>query len=217
MSSIFSLQCLFCKHLNPSGAIFCNECGTQLNMQPCEQCGAIDARDARNCHKCGTEFPLPATLEPNTVSAPGIQTPEAVPKGASVGAGWRRSWLVAVVALIAGLVYAYFHNVQPVRVAQKQGVKQLAPDVSGGPNLVQPAPLTLSAQTDGELTRTGAVTKPATETDRLDTSPTPAPAPAPAPASEAAVNSPKPSSILSDCPQAVATLGLCSPDTKSKN
>ena len=215
MSSIFSLQCLFCKHLNPSGAIFCNECGTQLNMQPCEQCGAIDARDAKNCHKCGAEFPLPAKLEPDTVPAPGIQTQKAAPNGASSGAGWRRSWLVAAVALIAGLVYAYFHDGQPVRVAQKQGVKQLAPDVSGGPNLVQPTPLTLSAQTDVELTQTGVATKPATGIGGLDTAPTPTPAPAPA--TEAAVNSPKPPSILRDCPQAVATLGLCSPDTKSEN
>lgn len=214
MSSIFSLQCLFCKHLNPAGAIFCNECGTQLNMQPCEQCGAIDARDARNCHKCGTEFPLAAATEPKTVPATGIQTQEAAPNGASLGAGWRRIWLVAALALIAGLVYAYFlHGGQPVRVAQKQGVKQLSPDMSGGPILVQPTPLTLSAQTDMELKQTGVVTKPATGTDGLDTAPTPASVPA----SEAAVNSLKPPSILRDCPQAVAALGLCSPDTKAKN
>ena len=213
MSSIFTLQCLFCKHLNPAGAIFCNECGTQLDMQPCEQCGAIDARDAKNCHKCGAEFPLPAIPVPDTVPALGIQAQDAGRNGAAVGAGWRRRWLVAAVALIAGLVSVYLYDGQPARLAQKQDVKPLAPDVSGRPNPGQPTTLTLSAQTDVALTRTDVATKPVTGIDGLDMAPTPGPASV----SEAAVNIRQAPAILRDCPQAVATLGLCSPETKSGN
>lgn len=57
------LQCLFCKHTNPAEASFCNECGSPLHLQPCEQCGAIDKRSAASCHKCGAEFPPCATSE----------------------------------------------------------------------------------------------------------------------------------------------------------
>lgn len=54
-----SLQCLFCQHLNPPGVDYCNSCDGQLNLQPCEQCGAVDLRTATNCYKCGAEFSLP--------------------------------------------------------------------------------------------------------------------------------------------------------------
>jgi ribosomal protein L40E len=59
MSQKSSLKCLFCLHLNPSDAVFCNGCDGQLNLQPCDQCGAVDARTATNCYKCRAEFPLP--------------------------------------------------------------------------------------------------------------------------------------------------------------
>jgi hypothetical protein len=72
MSSTPSLQCLFCKHLNPADAIFCNECGTQLNLQPCKRCGAIDDRAAEKCYKCGASFTLPAQPGPDAVPAPAI-------------------------------------------------------------------------------------------------------------------------------------------------
>ncbi|WP_300455024.1 zinc ribbon domain-containing protein [Accumulibacter sp.] len=57
------LPCLFCKHTNPAEASFCNECGSPLHLQPCEQCGAIDKRSAASCHKCGAEFPPYVTSE----------------------------------------------------------------------------------------------------------------------------------------------------------
>ncbi|NMM80205.1 hypothetical protein B2J86_04530 [Acidovorax sp. SRB_14] len=67
MSQMPSLQCLFCQHLNPSDAVFCNNCGGQLNLQPCDRCGAVDLRTATNCYKCGAEFSLPI--------APGVDFP----------------------------------------------------------------------------------------------------------------------------------------------
>lgn len=72
MSSTPSLQCLFCKHLNPAGASFCNDCGSQLNLQPCDRCGAIDNRAAKNCYKCGAEFTLPAAPGLNSLPVPTI-------------------------------------------------------------------------------------------------------------------------------------------------
>lgn len=53
MSSPSAFQCLFCNHLNPAGASFCNECGSQLQLQQCDLCGSINKRSARVCYKCG--------------------------------------------------------------------------------------------------------------------------------------------------------------------
>lgn len=63
MSSTNQLQCLFCNHPNPSGASFCNNCGSPLHLQPCAKCGAIDKRDSKACYKCSEEFSLAAIPE----------------------------------------------------------------------------------------------------------------------------------------------------------
>jgi hypothetical protein len=60
MSSPSPLQCLFCNHLNPGNASFCNECGSQLHLQQCDLCGSINKRSARVCYKCGVAFSLSA-------------------------------------------------------------------------------------------------------------------------------------------------------------
>ena len=62
-----TLQCLFCKHINPAEASFCNACGSQLNLQPCLQCGAVDGRSAKRCHKCDTPFTPPPASESDDV------------------------------------------------------------------------------------------------------------------------------------------------------
>ena len=72
MSSTPPLQCLFCKQLNPADAIFCNECGTQLNLKPCKRCGARDDRAAEKCSKCGALFILPAQPAPEPSLGPAI-------------------------------------------------------------------------------------------------------------------------------------------------
>ena len=56
MSSSSPLQCLFCNHLNPGGATFCNDCGSQLQLQQCDLCGSINKRSAKICYKCGAPF-----------------------------------------------------------------------------------------------------------------------------------------------------------------
>jgi ribosomal protein L40E len=52
-----SHQCRFCGHVNPDGAKYCNECGTQLNLRPCRLCDAINDVAADHCHKCGAALP----------------------------------------------------------------------------------------------------------------------------------------------------------------
>ena len=53
--------CRFCRHPNPSGAKFCNECGAQLTLQPCSHCDAVNDAGAEQCHQCGAalDAPLP--------------------------------------------------------------------------------------------------------------------------------------------------------------
>ena len=50
------VHCSFCKHSNPADAKFCNACGSSLELQLCEACGAIDNVSATVCHKCGRPF-----------------------------------------------------------------------------------------------------------------------------------------------------------------
>lgn len=77
MSWIPPLQCLFCRRLNPADASFCNECGSQLNLQPCDRCGAIDNRSATNCYKCGAEFTVPPAPGPDALLAPEVLDKDA--------------------------------------------------------------------------------------------------------------------------------------------
>ena len=55
---MFPRQCLFCDHINPAGAKFCNDCGSSLHAKRCSQCAAINDQAAKNCSKCRTEFPV---------------------------------------------------------------------------------------------------------------------------------------------------------------
>ena len=65
--SIFPPLCPVCDHHNPFGAKFCNDCGSPLDLKPCNQCDAVNHQTATNCYKCGAECPALFT------------TPEATP------------------------------------------------------------------------------------------------------------------------------------------
>jgi hypothetical protein len=65
--SVFLPQCPFCKHANPAGAKYCNDCGSPLHLKPCSQCEAINDQVASNCYSCGTEFP-PLSTAPEAAS-----------------------------------------------------------------------------------------------------------------------------------------------------
>ncbi len=261
MSSIPPLQCLFCKHLNPAGASFCNDCGSQLNLQPCDRCGAIDNRTATNCYKCGAAFTLPAAPGLDSQPAPAMLGHEAVypalnnagvgapqaehrhedpthalpeppPVAATVSAemaatatGSRRKWLVAVAALLLGLmamsVYDYF--APSAQRAPTPGVKQLAPGVPGESMPAGTAPSAVAPPIDSALTPTDTMPRLASGTDGPGKAPALAPPGAgaalavrPPSASHAELKSRQVPPIFEECPQAVATLGFCNPDTKQE-
>jgi ribosomal protein L40E len=68
-------QCFFCKHLNPTGAKFCNDCGSPLHLKPCSECEAINDQAATNCYRCGKDHPvLNSTVEAPAMSAPSSAT-----------------------------------------------------------------------------------------------------------------------------------------------
>jgi ribosomal protein L40E len=58
---MFPPQCLFCNHVNPADAKFCNDCGSPLHVKRCSRCEAINDQAAKNCSKCKTEFPVLST------------------------------------------------------------------------------------------------------------------------------------------------------------
>ncbi|HEX4883754.1 MAG TPA: zinc ribbon domain-containing protein [Casimicrobiaceae bacterium] len=61
------LRCLFCTHVNPAGARFCNDCGSPADLQPCRVCNAVDKRTASHCYQCGAAFPPPLPLPADAV------------------------------------------------------------------------------------------------------------------------------------------------------
>ena len=70
-SSTDLVTCLFCQHINPAGARFCNSCAAQLSLQPCLHCDAADNRTATRCYKCGKPLPLHEMPESNAETGPG--------------------------------------------------------------------------------------------------------------------------------------------------
>jgi len=57
-------RCPFCTHSNPSGARFCNECGSPLHLRPCEHCEAVNDVLSRECHRCGAPLRIERQREP---------------------------------------------------------------------------------------------------------------------------------------------------------
>ena len=164
-----------------------------MHLQPCDRCGAINKRTAKECHKCGSGFTLPAVTEAKVAppsSDDPVSEPQAVYEIVSVepvapAIQPRRAWPVAasvlMLALMAVLVYSYFQGsatrVHPLAVlapAPTLAAPVQAASASAGPNL--------------------------NETLALD------------PPSAGGAMSARP--VLKECPDAVATLGLCNPVTQ---
>jgi ribosomal protein L40E len=265
MPSTAPLQCLFCKHLNPAEAIFCNECGTQLNLQPCKRCGAIDDRAAEKCYKCGASFTLPAQPEPESLLAPAIRGKElasstlsdagpagTLPTQPTHGLSdvpsellWatqtgssktdanatrtRRRWLAAIavllLALAIDLVFVYFYYGEPEQLAQTEiekteVIKQAVQEVPGEPKPVGPTPqdavMPVAAALKPEDTATLPATRPQVPVNvpsRAPPKPVAALAVRPLPATTAPVKIRQDPPVFKECPQALATLGLCNAPT----
>ena len=74
-------HCRFCDHDNPSGARFCNECGSPLYLKPCPQCEAVNETAASQCYQCGAALPKQDAADEASVAS----MPELV--GATENAG----------------------------------------------------------------------------------------------------------------------------------
>ena len=69
------MRCPQCEHENPSGARFCNACGTAL-AGVCRACGHANAPGSRFCSACGQALGPPETGAPPTrFESPGGYTP----------------------------------------------------------------------------------------------------------------------------------------------
>jgi ribosomal protein L40E len=263
MSTTPTLQCLFCNHLNPGGASFCNDCGSQMHLQPCDRCGAINKRTAKSCHKCDSSFTLPGTSahgpalapEPeglhgqterratstqleesvtgfaNTASPDQIgmteETPQfyqlVTPQGdvqdiRSKGRpAWRLKALASVIAVSALAAYYYKPHLKPA--AKEQLVESPAQSAPTTPVAVMTAAPTIAPPSD----ITQSHTSPAATRDTSKVSPdrtiamappgagpaTPPILPPPMADTQARPTPP----LLRECPEAVATLGICSQST----
>ena len=227
-----SLQCLFCKHPNPAGASFCNDCGAQLNLQPCGQCGAIDDRAAKNCYKCGADFGLagapglaapfaPAILE-SELSYPALNLATVAPQQAAhdvdeavwtdAGAsptGRQRKMRMALPALLFALIAAsvYLYSKPSAPLPTRPEPPRAAAAVSAAPMPAGPTENTAQE-------RIAPTPLPAGRGPLIAASIRPSSSLAPVAASEATSRQDLPS--VHDCPPAVAALGLCSPTPKQE-
>src|SRR6185295_11933048 len=68
------MQCPQCRHVNPSGAKFCGECGARLQAL-CPACQAINPPANRFCGECGQRLAAPAAAP--TATAARFGSPEA--------------------------------------------------------------------------------------------------------------------------------------------
>ena len=116
--------CPFCDHRNPVGAQFCSDCGSPLDLKPCNQCDAVNYQAATICYKCGAECPASFTTPDATPVLPAADPAPAWPTPGDVGvaatvtqpqlaaaalrAGWRLAALATI--LIAGAYAAYRIN-----------------------------------------------------------------------------------------------------------
>ena len=208
------LQCLFCQHLNPADASFCNNCASQLNLKPCAQCSAVDNQSATHCYKCGAAFTLlkaaqhPALLDKELT--PTLRYPAYVPQALTAliatqsqraATGTRRTWGVAVSALVLAAFALLIYNLMglskpPARLsAMPQPQSAVTATTASRPKETPRAE-------GNEKNTVRALAPPVAEmvtTQRLPTTPM------------AKVQPRLAAPEFKECPPAVAALGLCNP------
>lgn len=252
MSSTSQLRCLFCKHSNLPDSSFCSVCDAQLDLQPCEQCGAVDNRAAKNCYKCGAEFAIAAEsefgAEPEPVSVgdspispaekdtsvtrlmttlPNLDSTHTASELQQIAArmpskmgptttGSHRRWWYFGLPLLLFLIATstYLMRIQPAKLPQQKQTTQPVPALSNAT-----VPSTVAAQVQSAAKPIEIQSTPLVGTDRLHSlsslEPTGARATLTkrsAPAATDETGTPQSSPPLKDCPQEVATLGLCNPE-----
>jgi len=224
MTVTFPLRCLFCSQLSPAEAIFCTGCDAQLDLQPCSHCDAVDSRNAVNCYKCGAPFAVASNAgEGPVLTLSGVDEMQveqgqklAYDRGA-VSPVTRPRWLIPAATLI-GLVAVgtlIFLSSAPY-LTSPSGQKILAVQP------VDPATPTLASPVEAKTAIKGMpneIIVGETALDKINpVVPTGQAASATVRSTAAITNtgvSHRPDqSALEACPEAVATLGLCSPEIK---
>lgn len=213
MSQIPSLPCLFCQHLNRSDADYCRHCGEQLNLRPCERCDAVNLRTAKSCYRCGAEFPADAasgrgflltpTMADHALTAPrsadpGVAGPAVVRRGTPGAAR------AIVLLLVASAVAAYWYRGHLAPPGPTQGQHQIP-----------------MAGMDATSTTPGTMPPPPAGVQDTAGSPSPASSGAdatlaarPLPTTEVDIKTVESPAVVEKCAPAVATLGLCDPETR---
>ena len=242
MSSLPPVQCLLCNHLNPAGVRFCNDCGAQLHLLPCEKCGVMNKRNASNCYKCGagfTQLPAPAVLY-NQLARPVLsdlviakehtpvpeplarQVDTTVASAAEATSGSERSWWLAsfLIFLSTMGVSGYYYFEPSVRKAQ--GAIPADSRLSGAPIAGGATASTVTPQNGAAPVAGKTSSTPAAGASGLDKAlalglpgPDPAMTVRSSPPTDAqATTRQDPPPLFKECPPAVAALGFCNPGTK---
>lgn len=214
----------------------CPQCGAinDRGARNCDKCGAAISKVVRPnhapVHSPPEPEPLDQTLSSEMDSASLLwqkHQPGRVDETMSYETGARRRMLVAIavslLVLAASVLWVSFYgpSVQP---AQKQGEKRTLADLPGALKLGAATSSTMQAQMNYGLKPAGTLPISATGTEGLGDVPSPASPEAvielllpPLPATDAGASPRQDPSTAKECPQAVATLGLCNQLTKQEN
>lgn len=189
-----------------------------MHLQPCDHCGAIDKRTAKQCYKCGAEFtrppapeaepaqePAPAP-EPELKTAPALlaDSPDDLDLNNFAIATAHMPVPESVVQPVAGPASSprWLTAMKSSRILRIAAVALLlAAIVKSGDYY---------AEQSAELTQPPDAVPPA---PKVPATPVPKAAPA---TNEAAVASPPVPAPSTECPSPVATLGLCNPTTNQE-
>lgn len=206
----------------------CPQCGAinDRGASNCDKCGTAISKAARPNHDPGHSPSEPEPLDETLSSEMGEtsllwQKHQAgrVDETMLSEMGARRRMFVAIAAsllvLVSSVLWFRFYGL-PVQLAQRQGEKQTVPNLPGAPKLGAATSSLMQAQMNYGLKPTGTLPMPATGTERLENAPSPASPKAvielilpPLSATDVEVNPRQEPSMVKECPQAVATLGLC--------
>src|SRR5262245_9399609 len=69
------MKCPRCQHESPADALFCQECGTRLELA-CPGCGAANQLGAKFCKKCGQPLAMMPVAATQKFAAPDAYTPQ---------------------------------------------------------------------------------------------------------------------------------------------
>lgn len=236
MSQIAYIQCLFCQHLNPSDADYCDSCDGQLNLQPCDRCGAVDHRTAKNCYKCGSKFPSPGKPQYDRLLTPAIagvhdrpthaqlERPSTdkmlLPQTWASATPVRRGMPVGVVAMLlvlaATVVFVYLYRGDTEHRAQTLGPQESVVEVPGAGQSRETATANRAAGWDASSTPAAPVRMPPGNANSPAKPSSTKQAASPLPASSAEMDAPQDQAVAEKCLPAVAALGLCNLDNQQK-